>query len=314
MRAELNTISGNELSKIGIGTYGIGGLSHRYVGSTDASSDDLYLNALVSQLNLGMNFTEISVALAGGKSANLLAQAITNSNLKREDIFITHSLWPKDLLTFDDIEKDIDKAHELFETEIFDSTLVTLSLLSKFGQDKIFNLLHKLLTINKTRFISLSNSNKEMIETFSKEFGDKFVAHEAHLSFEIRDNKDEGILDLCSKLNIRNNIWRSLRQGKTVAHNWDLLTELSEKYGKTQNQIILNWIVSSGYFPMVFSSSIDHIKENFESLNFEIENSDLEKINNYKINNYKKPKVDWDKTGDGISVSLLPDKFEENLI
>ncbi len=311
---ELKTLSGKNLSQIGIGTYGIGGLSHRYVGSTDASSDDLYLNALVSQLNLGMNFTEISVALAGGKSANLLAQAITNSNLKREDIFITHSLWPKDLLSFEDIEKDITKAHELFETEIFDSTLVTLSLLSKFGQDKIFNLLHKLLTKNKTRFISLSNSNKEIIQKFSEEFGEKFAAHEAHLSFEIRENKDEGILDLCTKLNVRNNIWRSLRQGKTVAHNWDLLSELSEKYNKTQNQIILNWIVSSGYFPMVFSSNINHIKENVESLNFKIDATDLERISSYRIENYKKPKVDWDKIGDGISVALLPDKFEENLV
>ena len=311
---DLKTLSGKNLSHIGIGTYGIGGLSHRYVGNVDRNSDELYIDALMYQLNSGMNFTEISVALAEGKSAQLLAQAISRSNLKREDIFITHSLWPKDLLSFEDIEKDIFKAHELFETEILDSTLVTLSLISKFGQDKIFNLLHKLLETNKTRFVSLSNSNKEMIQKFSEEFGERFVAHEAHLSFEIRENKDEGILDLCTKLNVRNNIWRSLRQGKTVSHNWDLLTELSRKYGKSQNQIILNWIVSSGYFPMVFSSNINHIKENIESLNFVIENKDLERINNYRIKNYKKPKVDWDKTGDGISVALLPDKFEENLI
>ncbi len=310
----LKTISGNNLSQIGIGTYGIGGLSHRYVGNVDRNSDELYIDALVYQLNLGMNFTEISVALAEGKSAQLLAQAILKSNLKREDIFITHSLWPKDLLSFDDIEKDINKAYELFETEILDSTLVTLSLISKFGQDKIFDLLHRLLITNKTRYISLSNSNKEMIQKFSEEFGERFAAHEAHLSFEIRENKDEGVLDLCTKLNVRSNIWRPLRQGKTVAHNWDLLTELSEKYNKTQNQIILNWIVSSGYFPMVFSSSVNHIQENMESLKFRIDTIDLEKINNYRVENYKKPKVDWDKTGDGISVALLPDKFEENLI
>ncbi len=311
---DLKTISGRNLSQIGIGTYGIGGLSHRYVGNVDRNSDKLYIDALVYQLNSGMNFTEISVALAEGKSAQLLAQAILKSNLKREDVFITHSLWPKDLLNFEDIEKDVNKAHELFETDCLDSTLVTLSLISKFGQDKIFKLLHQLLHKNKTRYISLSNSNKKMIEIFASEFGEKFVAHEAHLSFEIRENKDEGILDLCTKLNVRNNIWRSLRQGKTVAHNWDLLSELSEKYNKTQNQIILNWIVSSGYFPMVFSSSVNHIQENMESLNFKIDASDLERINNYRIENYKKPKVDWDKTGDGISVALLPDKFEENLI
>ncbi|MBP9818310.1 aldo/keto reductase, partial [Candidatus Shapirobacteria bacterium] len=110
-----------------------------------------------------------------------------------------------------------------------------------------------------------------------------------------------------------NNIWRPLRQGKTVSHNWELLVGLAKKYNKTQSQIILNWMISNECFPMIFSANTDHIKENFESQNFKVDKNDLELMDNYRIENYRKPKVDWDKTGDGISVALLPDVFEENL-
>ncbi|MBP9817271.1 aldo/keto reductase, partial [Candidatus Shapirobacteria bacterium] len=201
----LKTISGKELSKIGIGTYGIGGLSHRFNESLTSLPDVKYVEALVTQLNLGMNFTEISVALAQGKSAKLLAEAIIKSNVKRDDIFITHSLWPKDLNIFEDILRDIEVAHKLFETNTFDSTLVTLSLLAKFGKKEVVSLLHKLIDNGKTRFVSLSNSNRATIKYFSEEFGDKFVAHEAHLSFEIRENEDEGIFEFCKELGVRNN-------------------------------------------------------------------------------------------------------------
>lgn len=307
------TKSGKKLSKIGIGTYGIGGRAHRYVGQIDETSDAAYIDALVYQLNLGMNFTEISVALAQGKSAKLLVEAIKQSKFVKGDIFITHSIYPKDVNTLEDLTRDIKTAHEVFATDSFDSTLVPLSLIVKFGYAETIAVLRNLLDTGKTRYIGLSNSNLAMIKKFHEEFGDRFFAHDVHVSFEIRENQDEGILDLCESLGVRNNIWRPLRENKTTQHNWDLLVELSKKYGKTQNQIIINWLVSNDCFPMIFSKSIEHINENWQALDFTMDESDITRMNAYRVKNYNKPKVDWDKTGDGISVSLLPDRFEENL-
>lgn len=309
---EFYTKSGKFLSKIGIGTYGIGGRAHRYVGEVDNTSDEQYVEALIAQLKLGMNFSEISNALAQGKSANLFAKAISTSSINREDLFLSHSIYPKDVVQIDDINKDVEDIHEVFNTMYFDSTLVTLSLITKFGEESVISILKELLDKEKTRYISLSNSNLVTIQKFKDIFKEKFFAHEAHLSFEIRENQEEGILDLCKKLGVRNNIWRPLRENKTSKYSWELLTKLSKKYNKTQNQIILNWMISNQYFPMVFSKNIDHIKENFEAQNFEMTKDDIKELNEFRIEGYNKPKVDWDKTGDGISVALLPDKFEEN--
>ena len=309
---EFLTKSGKHLSKIGIGTYGIGGRAHRYLGEVDNISDELYIEALKLQLNLGMNFSEISNAYAQGKSSKLFAKAIKDSGVAREDIFLSHSIYPKDIIKLEDIYHDVEDIHEVFNTEYFDSTLVTFSLIIKFGEENVFSLLESLLSKGKTRFVSLSNSNVEMILRFKEMFGDRFFAHESHLSFEIRENQDEGILTHCEELGVRNNIWRPLRENKTSKHNWELLVQLSEKYNKTQNQIILNWMLSNNYFPMVFSTKFDHIKENFESQNFKMSDEDILEINKFRVDGYSKPKVDWNKTGDGISVALLPDQFENN--
>ncbi|HRI05743.1 MAG TPA: hypothetical protein PLV59_02245 [Candidatus Dojkabacteria bacterium] len=75
----VKTISGKELSKVGIGSYGIGGRAHRYVGEVDHNSDREYIDALINQFNVGYNFTEISAAIAGGKSADLFVKAMKES-------------------------------------------------------------------------------------------------------------------------------------------------------------------------------------------------------------------------------------------
>jgi hypothetical protein len=56
---DIKTISGANLSWIGIGTYGIGGRGHRDLALTEKKSDKVYLDALLHQFQTGYNFTEI---------------------------------------------------------------------------------------------------------------------------------------------------------------------------------------------------------------------------------------------------------------
>jgi predicted oxidoreductase len=77
---------------------------------------------------------------------------------------------------------------------------VTQSLVVRFGYDVLVKKLRELLDTGRTRYVSLSNSNKDMIKQFKEEFQDKLFAHETHLSFEIRLCQDEGIFDLCNHL------------------------------------------------------------------------------------------------------------------
>lgn len=308
----IKTLSGIEISPIGIGTYGIGGKGHRDVDLRDIKPDSVYIEALIKQFKTGYNFSEISLGYGHGKSASLFAQALKDSGIDRRNFFLTNSLYPRDLTEFSELEKDIENMYKLFNTNYFDSTLVTQSLVVKFGYDQVVKKLWELLKSNRTRYVSLSNSNKELISKFKEEFGDKLFGHETHISFEIRDCQDEGIFDICNKLGIQTIIWRPLRQGKTTEHNWEPLVKLSEKYHKTQNQIVLNWMKSLGFKPEVFSTSEEHIKENWEAMKFEMTKEEYDELTNYRIPGYIPPKINWGNMGNGDSIVPSVMGFEEN--
>jgi diketogulonate reductase-like aldo/keto reductase len=310
----METLSGKQISKIGIGSYGVGGRGHRDMEITDKLEDKEYINALVYTLDQGVNFTEIAVGYGHGQSIVLFKKALDISSVNRDDVFLTHSLYPRDLLSIKEADQDVASFYEIMETDYADSTLVTQSFINKFGESSVYSFLYNLLEAGKTRFVSLSNANLACIKSFKKEFADKFYAHEGHLSFEIRVLQDKGIFNVCDELGIKNIIWRPLRRNKTFLHNWELLIELAKKYQRTQGQIVLNWMCNSGYSPMVMSSNRKHIDDNIASTNFSMSPEDYKRMNDFRPStlNYNSPKIDWDNPNEGDSIVTLVNDFEKH--
>jgi diketogulonate reductase-like aldo/keto reductase len=280
---------------------------------TEKQDDSKYIDAIVHSLESGINFSEISAGYGHGNALRLVAKGLKESSKNREHLFLTNSIYPRDLSSLETAKDDIELFYDSFETDYADSTLVTQSLLVKFGEQEVYDLLHELLDSGRSRFVSLSNASPIAIKTFKSEFGDNFFAHEGHISFEVRAMQDKGIFSTCKKLNIKNIIWMPLRRNLTAKNDWKLLRDLSQKYGKTQNQVILNWICHLGFHPMVMSSNIKHIDENIESVKFEMESIDYKKMTDFRPTNYNPPKVDWEKTGDGVSSVVLVTDFEDHL-
>lgn len=307
----MKTLSGKPISSIGIGSYGIGGRGHRDMPITEKLDDQVYIDALVYTLNNKINFTEISAGYGHGQSLVLFKRALDKSDVSRDDVFITHSLYPRDLPSLEIIKQDIDKFHEIMDTNYADSTLVTQSLLMKFGENRIYELLEKLLDAGKTRYVSLSNASPNWIQKFKQQFKEKFIAHEGHLSFEIRALQDKGVFDICNKLGVKNVIWRPLRRKMTTEQKWNILLELSTTYKKTQSQIILNWICKLGYHPMVFSTNIKHIAENIEATNFTMSEKDYQRMTDFRPPNFNPPSIDWEGTRIDDDIVGLVNEFEK---
>ncbi len=307
------TLAGKELSKIGIGTYGIGGRGHRDVSLTEKEDDIKYINAVSYSLTKGSNFAEISAGYGHGNAMKLFAKGLANSSIKREDLFLTNSLYPRDLSSLATAKKDLEEFYKILNTDYADSILVTQSFVAKFGQNDTYVLLHEMLDKNRARYVSISNSGPLFIKAFKDEFGDNVFAHEGHLSFEVRALEEKGVFRLCNELDILNIVWRPLRRNRTMQNNWELLSKLSEKYDKTQNQIVLNWICSLNYYPMVMSANPSHIDENLASTDFTMSQGDYEQLTNFRPSNYNPPEVDWEKNGNGDSIVTLVTDFEKHL-
>jgi len=95
---------------------------------------------------------------------------------------------------------------------------------------------------------------------------------------------EKRLVDFCLQNDIRviahsplgSSLWSEISQEK-------ILIDLSEKYDKTVSQIILQWHISRGIFPIPSSNNIDHLKNNLE-LNFSITKDELNSITNLNKN------------------------------
>lgn len=296
------------LSKIGIGTWGIGGFAERNPNNDDSKQ----IEALVYMLQNGLNYIEINYWTAQGHSFELVKQAIDQSGVKRDDIFLSQSIYAYTAPDLDASKKELEDTLKLFGTDYIDSLALSSGLVEAIGQDNVFSWLKQLITEKKIRFVNLNNPSLEQLQSAHKVLGKSLFSIEIGYNFEIRENDDSGILGYATKNGILPVIYQPLRRNRTANHNWPLLVEMSKKYNKTQNQILLNWIVSLGYLPLTKSESIDHIKEHLDSLNFTIEKSDLVKLTNFRPPNYKKPQVYWGAKGEGVRIDQLSNVFDDD--
>ncbi len=86
--------------------------------------------------------------------------------------------------------------------------------------------------------------------------------------------------------------------------------ELALKYNKTQNQIILNWIINrKNIMPLIKSTNIERIDENNESINFKMSDDDYNKLDDFRNTEFDNVKIDWDCNG-GVTIDQLANQFE----
>jgi len=301
-------INKKTLSKLGIGAWGVGGFAEK----DPDNNDERQIKAIAYSLEKGMNWIEVNFWNSEGYSVELIKKAIKQAGISRKDYFIVQVIYDYNLETIEDINKEFELCLEKLETDYIDTLEFPLPAFRKYGFNNLVKLVEKYLTDKKIRYTSLTNCNLDYLKKYHQIFKDKLFSHELCYSFETRENEIFGITDYALKHNIINTPYQPLRRNRTAQRNWPVLVELSKKYNKTQNQIIINWLVSKGFYPLIKSETINHIDENLAALNFKIKESDLNKLNNFKIPGYKIPKIDWWMVGDGVKTHMLPNVFDDN--
>lgn len=300
-------INRTDLFPIGIGTWGVGGLAEK----NPDNNDEKQVNAVSHMFNSGMNYVETNLWYAQGHAAKLTADALAKSRKSRDQVFIAQVVYGYTATTIKAASKEFDQMRKLFDTDYIDAIEFSASDLATFGYDSIVKFVDRVLSTSKARYFNLTNANLETLKKFHKHYGDKLFAHEVGFNPEVRENEELGITKYADDNNILNVIFQPLRRNRTANHNYPLLVELAEKYNKTQNQIILNWIVSKGFFPLTKSETIAHIDEHIGALDFKIDSADLRRIEEFRAPGYKTPKIIWKREGDGVQIYQLSNLVED---
>ena len=129
--------------------------------------------------------------------------------------------------------------------------------------------------------IGVSNfSVDEMVAAQEALDHSKIVSNQVEYSFMVRD-AENGLLDFCNKESITLIAYSPLGRGaiRKGTKEYETLSEIGNKYGKSAAQVALNYLISGGaVVPIPKSLQIDHLDENLGAVGWRLSKQDYEKL------------------------------------
>lgn len=287
-------INKSDIFELGIGTWKI-----------DYENIENDMQSLIHSYNLGQNYLSLSMLYNNGEVVRQMKKFI--DKVDRDKLFIATNLEPT-IECENDIEKQLNEYLQSLNIEYVDMFQLHKPSFSKIPLIDVYKEIKRLASLGKVKYIGISNASLEQLSLINKEI--KIDFFEGIYNLECKIYEDIKVLDYCNKNDIKFLCYQPLRRNRTAKRNYPLLMELSNKYNKTQNQIILNWIINEKkMIALVKSTNINRIDENKKALDFKMDIEDYEKLNNFRSEEFDNVKIDWDDNG-GISIDQLANQFE----
>lgn len=280
-----------DLHPIGIGTWTISKANY-----------DKDIKGLLYSFEKGQNSIECNASYLAGESLDVVADFI--KQIDREKIFI-NAVMTYGVKSAEDVQKFLDLYLKKLDTNYVDCITygATLDFLEKegFEPSEYLKVVKQLQEEGKTRYIGMSNLSPEDYDKYGP-----FDHFEGCYGLETKVYEDNGVLQKAKQSFVA---YQPLRRNRTAKMNYPLLVELAEKYGKTQNQIILNWIIKhKGIRVLCKCTDISHIDENLQSLDSDMELADYIKLDNFRQPFFDNLKVKYRDNEDGVLIHQVPNQ------
>lgn len=127
----------------------------------------------------------------------------------------------------------------------------------------------------KVKAIGLSNFTKEGIQEILDMCEIKPVVLQTEIHPYFQENE---LKDFLAEHDMAIQAWYPLGHGDKSLLEEDIFTELGQKYGKSNAQIILRWHIQAGNIVIPGSKDPKHIKANFELFDFSLTEDEMQKI------------------------------------
>lgn len=231
------------------------------------------LNSVKAAIKAGYKAIDTAALYENEES---VGQAIKESGVAREELFITTKVWNSDQRN--------DSVLEAFETslkklglEYVDLYLVHWPVKEKYKQT--WKVLEQLYKEGRVRAIGVSNFNIRQLEDLLSDAEIKPMVNQVELHPLLSQPE---LREYCKKQEIQIEAWAPLGQGRLLEH--EVLTEIAARYNKSTAQVILRWDLQNEIVTIPKSVKEHRIIENADIFDFELSSSDIEKINSLNEN------------------------------
>lgn len=283
----------DQINPIGIGTYKL-----------DLENKEKTLKALLHSVQKGQNFMSTSLIYDNYNVVNFLNSFFKEVN--KDDIFLTCHLEPY-IEKREDVEKQLDEYLRRMNIDYVDALQLHVLHASKIPILETYDEVDRLVKKGKVRYLSASNTNLETLKELQNNF--KLFSYEGVYNLECKYYENVRVIDFCKENNIKFVCYQALRRNNIAKMNYPFLLQMATKYDKTQNQILLNWIIKEkGLNTIIKTNTIQNIDSNLESLNFSLDPKDIEILNSFQDERFNNIEIDWKNEG-GITIDKLASQF-----
>lgn len=204
------------------------------------------------------------------KNEEGVGQAIAQSPVPREEIFITSKVWNDDQRS-GDIRQAFDTTMNKLGLDYLDLYLIHWPVSGKYNDT--WKVLEDIYASGRVKAIGVSNFLKHHLEDLLAIA--EVVPMVNQMEFHPRLVQQE-LVDFCKGHGIQYEAWSPLMQGKIF--EIELLQQLAEKYGKSIAQVALRWNLQKGVITIPKSVKKERIESNADLFDFEITEEDMQAI------------------------------------
>lgn len=279
-----------KLNPIGIGTYKL-----------DLENKKETLDGLLYSFRKGQNYISTSLMYSDCAIVDFLKDFF--DKLNREDIFVMSHL-EKYIEKKSDVEKQVDEYLKRMGIEYIDALQIHTPEVCKLPLLDVYYEMKKVQEKGKVRYLSTSNTSFEQLKELHNNFG--IYSFEGVYNLDCKIYENMGLVDYCKENKIKFICYQALRRNKIAEANYDFLVKMAEKYNKTQNQILINWMLKSkGLYTLIKTTQKEYIDSNLEALDFNLEEEDVRVLNDFQNQKYNSIEIDWDANRGGVTIDKL---------
>ena len=246
---------GNEMPQLGFGVYQV-------------PDHNEAKNAVLAALSNGYRLIDTAEVYDNQKA---VGEAIKESNVSRDDIFLTSKIWVNHL-TFEKTQKAIDDDLKELGTDYIDLMLIHQPYGDIYGA---WNAMAQAKRAGKIKSIGLSNFYPDQYMNLELAHEEKPAINQIEINPFFQQTND---VKFFQGRDVAVEAWAPFAEGKNDIFNNQLLKDIGEKYGKTPAQVILRWLIQREIVVIPKSVHSDRQKENMDIFDFELTKDEMENI------------------------------------
>jgi len=208
---------------------------------------------------------------ASYQNEGAVGNALRNSGLARDELFVTTKLWVADA-GYENTKLAFDRSMKLLGLDVLDLYLIHQPYGDVHGSWRAMQELHR---DGRIRAIGVSNFHPDRVM-------DLIVHHDitpAVNQIETHPFNQQIATQAFLKDNgVQIEAWAPFAEGKHDIFKNELLRSISAKHGKTVAQVILRWLVQRGVVVIPKSIRLDRMAENLAIFDFELDDAEMASI------------------------------------